>query len=88
MDFFYAHPEEVFESGTLQRMLWRGKNGKVQTPRTIVRRLQELAEEGLIKNVGNSRSARYTLSSEAPRKLQVVFKEVDGQTVAVLNRYL
>lgn len=85
MDFFYQHPGSVYHSGVLQRMEWRGKNGKVQTPRTLVRRLQELAEDGLLLNVGTSKSAQYKLAGEPPRAPQVVFKEVDGQRIAVVN---
>lgn len=47
--FFRAHAGEVFASGDIQRMEWRNKNATLATPRSIVRRLEELTEEGILK---------------------------------------
>ena len=47
LDYLQANPG-VHASGTIQRLEWRNKDGTVAVPRTIVRRLQELAEDGKI----------------------------------------
>lgn len=47
LDYLQANPG-VHASGTIQRLEWKNKDGTLAVPRTIVRRLQELAEEGKI----------------------------------------
>jgi hypothetical protein len=78
LEFFQTHVGEVFESGELQRRTWRNKNGTLATPRSVVRRLQELANVGKIKNVGSMESARYSLSENYRKKIQVVHQNPDG----------
>lgn len=50
----------VFSSGDLQRLEWRNIDGTVALPRTIVRRLQELAEEGTIHCEMRGNHAHYS----------------------------
>ncbi len=86
LTFFQNHPNDTFASGVLQRLEWRGKNGKVQTPRTVVRRLQEMAEDGQILNVGTTKMAVYKLKGAAPKKQEVTFKtNAEGILVAVIH---
>lgn len=47
LDFLRSSPG-LHPSGDLQRRLWTNKDGTTAVPRTIVRRLQELAEDGKI----------------------------------------
>lgn len=47
LDFLRESPG-LHHSGDLQRRDWLNKDGTTALPRTIVRRLQELAEDGLI----------------------------------------
>lgn len=45
IDFLRSNPSK-FASAELQRMPWKNKNQTLATPRSIVRRLEENAEEG------------------------------------------
>lgn len=47
--FLQNNPNSQFSSGDLQRMIWTNKDGTIALPRTVVRRLQELAEDGTIQ---------------------------------------
>lgn len=85
LDFFYNHPGEQWHSGELQRLEWKNANNSVATPRSVVRRLQELCNEGKIANIGTMKEAIYTLKAEPPKKQQIIFKEVNGERIAVLS---
>jgi len=65
-----------FASGTLQRFAWKNKNGTLATPRSIVRRLEELAEDKILIVFYENGSARYRWNdgTENPerKKVQVV----------------
>jgi translation elongation factor EF-Tu-like GTPase len=80
LDFFREHSTEKYASGELQRMSWLNKNGTVATPRSVVRRLQELAEAGKITNVGTMQHAVYSLNAEVvkPKMKQVVSYTPEG----------
>ncbi len=73
LDFFRTHSTERYPSGELQRMVWSNKNGTIATPRSVVRRLQELCEEQKIHNVGTMQAAIYTLNAEVvkPKMRQI-----------------
>lgn len=62
LDFFRSNPTQVYDSGDLQRMSWFNKNGTLAKPKSVSRRLQELAEASSIVNVGDSKSAKYSLN--------------------------
>lgn len=74
LDFFRENSKQVFASGDLQRRQWFNKNGTLAMPRSIVRRLQELAEEGKIQQVGDMAHAKYSLNAEVvkPKMKQVI----------------
>lgn len=88
LKFFQERPGQVFDSGDIQRMIWKNKNGTIAKPKSVSRRLQELAEDKKLLNMGDSHSARYTLAGEPPRRPQVVFIERDGQRIAVLKEII
>lgn len=80
LEFFRTHSEQVWNSGDLQRMTWFNKNGTIATPRSVVRRLQELAEAGKIVNLGDLKSARYQLNTGViqPKLRQVIEYTKEG----------
>lgn len=73
-----------FASGSLQRMEWINKDGTLAIPRTVVRRLQELAQDGLIYVEEVNGHAHYSADplKEKPKRI-VEFVERDGQMVCV-----
>lgn len=69
-------------SGTLQRLPWKNRNGSLAVPRSVVRRLEELAEDGTLSVEIKDRHAWY---SWANKKSKVsTFEPVwnDGRIVA------
>lgn len=50
IDFLRSNPSK-YASAELQRMIWKNKNGTTATARSIVRRLEENAEDGGILKV-------------------------------------
>ena len=84
LEFFYLHPNEVFASGEMQRLVWKNKNGTTATPRTVVRRLQELCELGRIQNVGSMKSAKYTLHGEPPKKRQFTYDPITKKAIEII----
>lgn len=84
----YLHQNKgVFASGTIQRMEWRNANGTLATPRSLVRRLQELAERGEIQVQEINGHAHYSAEFiPPPKKQQITFKENEfGERIAVLS---
>lgn len=72
-------------SGELQRMPWKNKNGTLATPRSIVRRLEELAESGEIQ-VGYREKNHAWYSHSKPRPKPVIVHDLvfrDGRPVRV-----
>lgn len=62
----------VHASGTLQRLEWRNHTGSLAVPRSVVRRLQELAEEGKIHCEMKGNHAHYSatpIEKKPERKL-------------------
>lgn len=72
----------VHASGTLQRLEWRNHTGSMAVPRSIVRRLQELAEDGSIFCEMKGNHAHY---SAAPipkeKKPQLVYDPINNRMV-------
>lgn len=83
-DFFRSNPNDIFASGDLQRREWKNGNGSLATPRSIVRRLQELAEEGKIHQVGDMKHAKYSLNKEkAPPRFRIEYDPIKGVAIQV-----
>jgi len=74
IDFLSQNPS-VWASGSLQRMEWRNLNGTLATPRSIVRRLEENAEEGGVLTVSydDHGAAQYQIKAEHVYKKPVYF---------------
>lgn len=84
LDFFKTHSGQVWDSGDLQRMTFTNKNGTLAKPKSISRRLQELCEENKIVNVGDAKSAKYSLNVEVVKpKMRQVITRLDDDTVRV-----
>jgi DNA-binding transcriptional ArsR family regulator len=77
LDFLKSNPSK-WASGALQRMEWRNRNNTLATPRSIVRRLEELAEEGLIEVSYEGKNAQYQIKGEHRKKVQVVEQLANG----------
>ena len=69
LDFLKANPSK-YASAELQRMPWKNKNGTLATPRSIVRRLEENAEEGGMLEVSydDHNNAFYNIKSGYEKK--------------------
>lgn len=82
--FFRENSNKEFASGEIQRMSFSNKNGTLATPRSLVRRMQELCEEGKILNVGTDKGAVYKLNTGVvqPRMKQVV-EQMPDNTVRI-----
>lgn len=77
--YFRANAGKWIASGEVQRLQWRNKNGTTAVPRSIVRRLQELCEEGTLKEEIRDRHAWYSYAKEVrERKIIQCFTE-DGR---------
>jgi hypothetical protein len=83
----------VFASGDLQRMEWRNSNNSLAVPRSVVRRLQELAEDDKIHCEMRGNHAHYSATPIAPvivgasansgTPYRVTHVLINGQRVAV-----
>lgn len=57
-EFLRANPE-WFASAHLQRQLWSNKDGTNASPRSIVRRLEEMVEDGILEVEYRGKHAAY-----------------------------
>jgi len=72
-DYLQSVAPTQVSSGDLQRMTWTNKDGTLAVPRTVVRRLQELAEEGtLTVETKKKNHAWYCYGAPAPKPKQVM----------------
>lgn len=72
----------VFSSGELQRMTWTNKSGSIATPRTVVRRLQELAEDGKVSVTTINGHAHYSADPIIkPAKPQLTYDPIKNVMV-------
>ena len=78
LDYLQAN-HGVFASGTLQKLEWRNKSGSTAVPRTIVRQLQHLAEQGKINVQIINNHAHYSAQPIPPPKKQVVKELPNGK---------
>lgn len=61
LEYLRSNPNMSFPSGSLQRIDWKNARGTMATPRSIVRRLQELTENGLIQVEYRNGAASYSV---------------------------
>jgi hypothetical protein len=75
----------VHASGNLQRLEWRNRDGTLAVPRTVVRRLQELAADGKIHIQYTGNHAHYSTDAFVPpqHKPHTIYVEINGQLVNV-----
>lgn len=82
--FFRENSNKEFASGEIQRMSFTNKNGTLATPRSLVRRMQELCESGALRNVGDSKSARYILNTDVVQpKMRQIVEQMPDNTVRI-----
>ena len=72
-----------YASGELQRMEWKNRDGTTATPRTIVRRLQELAQNGEIYVKEINGHAHYSAEPIIVVKKIKGYVLLDGKVVEV-----
>lgn len=65
-------PAQV-SSGELQRLIWKNENGTMATPRSIVRRLQELVNDGVLVVEHKKKHAWYSWGNPAPKPKPVAY---------------
>ncbi len=76
----------IFPSGDLQRLEWHNIDGTKAVPRTIVRRLQELSEEGSIHCEMRNNHAHYSADPiQKPEKVIPIVILSDGTKVPVTS---
>lgn len=71
MRYFRKHPNDFISSGEIQRLVMQYTN---QMPRTAVRRLQELTEEGKLERKIMKKHTWYRIANSAPITLQEATK--------------
>lgn len=59
-------------SGELQRLTWRNKNGSIAVPRSVVRRLEELVEDGTLQVEIKDKHAFYSYGNPV-KQVQVFY---------------
>jgi len=79
IDFLKENPD-WHNSGQLQRMPFKNKNGSLATPRTLVRRLQENAEgdQAILEVKYEGQTTYYKIKTEHIKKKQVVEQLPNG----------
>lgn len=77
-DFLRGVSPSQYSSGELQRMSWKNKNGTSAVPRSIVRRLEELVEDGTLKVEIKDRHAWYSFGDKKRGVSEFVPVEVNG----------
>lgn len=83
LDYLQANPG-VHASGNLQRLEWHNKDGSLAVPRTIVRRLQELAEEGKIHAEIRANHTHYSATPiKKPKAPSLVYDPINHRMIRV-----
>ena len=83
---FLQSNEGWHHNGDLQRKDIRNKNGSLAMPRTLVRRLQELVDEGLAFVSYNTKHEALFSAEFKPKMKQIIsFKETPTGRVAVID---
>ena len=81
LEYLQANPG-VHASGTLQRLEWHNKDSTLAVPRTIVRRLQELAEESKIHATLINGHTHYSATPiEKPKTPSLVYDPINNVMV-------
>ena len=74
LEFLKNNPS-VFAAAELQRMSFRNRNGTLASPKAISRRLQELAEQGILDvTYDHKNHAHYSIKEEHRKKEQHVYQ--------------
>mgnify|MGYP001583104110 CR=1 FL=1 len=72
LEFLKENPS-VVAAAELQRMSFRNRNGTLASPKAISRRLQELAEQGILDvTYDHKNHAHYSIKEEHRKKEQTV----------------
>lgn len=75
IDFLKNNPS-AYASGDLQRMIFKNRNGTTATARSLVRRLQELAEQNIIDvTYPDNKNAYYQIREEHKKKPVMVIDD-------------
>lgn len=72
-DYLKSIAPAQISSGELQRLTWRNQNGSTAVPRSIVRRLEELVEDGTLQVEIKDRHAYYSCGNPAPKPKPVYY---------------
>lgn len=80
LEYLQANPG-VHASGNLQRMEWTNHTGSIATPRSIVRRLQELTEEAKIHCEITKNHAHYSATPIEKPKPRPIYVRINGELV-------
>ena len=78
-DYFKANADRWVASGEVQRLQWSNKNGSLAVPRSLVRRLQELCEDGTLKEEIRGRHAWYQYAKEVKERKIIQMFTPDGR---------
>jgi len=78
-DFLQANYGQVFASGEIQRMIFKNKNGTTSTPRSLVRRLEELCADGKIQVSYVGKHAHYSCGEKKKEHRFIPFITPDGR---------
>lgn len=70
-------------SGSIQRKEWKNENGTLATPRSVVRRLQELVEDGTLVVEQRGRHSWYRYAKGPQKKIEYVLEFRDGTPVRI-----
>lgn len=76
---------EWYASAHLQRLPWPNKDGTLASPRSVVRRLEELAEEGILEvEYRGKNAAYYRIKAEFKKPKYTYIDLPDGSKREVL----
>lgn len=72
-DYLKSVAPAQIASGELQRLTWRNRNGTLAVPRSVVRRLEELVEDGTLTVEIKDRHAHYCYGNPPPKPKAVFY---------------
>lgn len=96
LSHFKQHYPEAYASGAIQRMEWRGKNGRLITPSTVTRELRDMEakKEIAVRYEGNVNSATYRYLEPRERDNYIctadredIFKVWKNNNIVKQNKY-
>lgn len=86
LDFLKENPV-WFASGALQRMEWRNKDNTFATPRSIVRRLEEMVEDGLLDVEYRGKHAAHYKIKQEHRKVIYRYEPTPDGSMREIREY-